>query len=212
ELVAGKRVLTLSRSGAVEAALAAARPRPPAVVVLESRPGGEGVGVAERLAAAGLRVILVPDAAVAWAIAEHGIEAVLVGADTVLPPPRGAVVNKTGTRPAALAARAAGVPVWAVAACDKVAPAARHGTAPRPLPPPDERADAGALYAAAAAVEVEAPLFEATPADLVTAVITERGPLTPAEVAAVAREMADLEDWLDAPARPPAVTSEGSRP
>jgi len=192
EQIAGRRVLTLSRSGTVEAALTAARPRPPVVVVLESRPGGEGVGVAERLAAAGLRVILAPDAAVAWAIAEHRIEAVLIGADTVRP---SGLVNKAGTLPAALAARAAGIPVWAVAACDKVAPAARHKIAPRALPPPEERAEPGALYGGAAEIEVAAPFFEVTPAELVTAVITERGALAPAEIAAVAREMAELETW-----------------
>lgn len=184
ERVAGRTVLTLSRSGTAEAALTAARPRPTAVVVAESRPGGEGIGVAERLAAAGLRVVLVPDAAVAWAIAERGVEALLIGADTVLP--SGAVVNKVGTRPAALAAAAAGVPVWAVAACDKVAP--------RPLGAPAEHADPAALYAGDAAIEVATPLFEIAPAESIAAVVTERGALTPAEIAAVAREMAALED------------------
>ena len=252
EKVAGRTVLTLSRSGTVEAALTGASPPPAAVVVAESRPGGEGIGVAERLAAAGLPVVLVPDAAVAWAIAEHRVEAVLVGADTVLPssavtstdrlgldptpsntgpPPegvvsadergrqpalvggvvsadeggrqlalvgaaaparlRGGVCNKVGTRPAALTAAAAGVPVWAVAASDKVAP--------RPLEPPGERADPGELYAGGAAgVEAEAPLFETTPGELIAAVITERGDVSSAEVDAVAREMAELEDsWAD---------------
>jgi len=104
---------------------------------------------------------------------------------------RGGVCNKVGTRPAALTAAAAGVPVWAVAASDKVAP--------RPLEPPGERADPGELYAGGAAgVEAEAPLFETTPGELIAAVITERGDLSSAEVDAVAREMAELEDsWAD---------------
>lgn len=210
EMVAGRTVLTLSRSGTVEAALTGAHPPPAAVIVAESRPGGEGVGVAERLAAAGLRVVLVPDAAVAWAIAAHRVEAVLIGADTVLPSggvlsveqggrepaqvgaasparSRGGVLNKIGTLPAALAASAAGVLVWAIAACDKVAP--------RPLEPPGEQADPGDVYAGSApGVEAGSPLFEVTPADLIAAVITERGALSADEVDAVAREMAALGD------------------
>ncbi|MGM7319819.1 hypothetical protein, partial [Idiomarina sp. ST10R2A5] len=57
----GERVLTLSRSGTVEAAISEAEPS--RVVVAESRPGREGVGTAERLAEAGIDVTLCADSA-----------------------------------------------------------------------------------------------------------------------------------------------------
>jgi ribose 1,5-bisphosphate isomerase len=187
-LVAGKAVLTLSRSGTVESALTAARPAP-AVVVAESRPGGEGTWVAERLAAAGLAVTLIPDAAVAAAltagVAGRRLDLVLVGADAVLP--SGAVVNKTGTFVAALAARRASLPCYAVAARDKVA--AREGIAAA-------LAGGGEVEAAGDSRPAEwRPLFEVTPGDLITAIVTEEGSLAPGDVRPVAAEMAALADW-----------------
>lgn len=167
-------VLTLSRSGTVEDALLAAEPE--AVVVLESRPDREGVGVAERLADAGLDATVTLDAAVAHTMAD--VDTVLVGADTVLAD--GSVVNKVGTRTAALAAAREGVPVYAVAAADKISP----GTEPTLEP-------IGAIYGGDA-VEIDAPLFDRTPADLVTGVLTEEGPFDAEDVADRA---ADRERW-----------------
>ncbi|PSQ10366.1 initiation factor 2B [Halobacteriales archaeon QS_5_70_15] len=112
------RVLTLSRSGTVRRALlgATALER---VFVAESRPAREGVGVAERLAGE-YRVTLHTDAAVAHVLATHQVDAVVVGADAVLAD--GSVVNKTGTRSAALAADREDVPLHAVCAADKISP------------------------------------------------------------------------------------------
>ncbi|MEJ2667197.1 MAG: NUDIX domain-containing protein [Deinococcales bacterium] len=115
-LVAGRRVLTLSSSGTVADGLLTAAPAPARVIVCESRPGAEGRALAGRLAEAGLSVVVVPDAAVAWALEAEQAELVLLGADAVMED--GALVNKVGTRPAALAARAAGVRVLAAAATD----------------------------------------------------------------------------------------------
>ena len=64
-LVAGRAVLTLSRSGTVLAALRTAAPPPRRVWVAESAPEREGIGVAEELAGSGLSVTLLADAAVA---------------------------------------------------------------------------------------------------------------------------------------------------
>lgn len=183
ERLAGRTVLTLSRSGTVTAALTSARPRP-RVVVAASLPAGEGIGVAERLAAAGLEVELVPDAAVAWALAERRVEVLLVGADTVLP--SGGVVNKTGTRPAALAARQAGAQVLAVAAVDKVA----VDEAWQP-----ETGEPAELYTGDAPLGVFNPPFELTPAVLFDALICERGAVEPGAVAALAAELRALRGW-----------------
>ncbi|MDS0282044.1 NUDIX domain-containing protein [Haloarcula onubensis] len=177
----GERVATLSRSGTVAAAIRAAEPE--AVLVAESRPGGEGVGVAESLADA-TEVTLTTDAALPFELDEWGADAVLVGADRVLPD--GGVVNKVGTRGAALAAAAAGVDCLVVAASDKVAGGGDYDLEPR-CP--------GELYDGDADVGVANPTFDVTPADAVTAVLTEQGRLSTDEVAAVAAPHREWAAW-----------------
>jgi len=180
ELADARAVFTLSRSGTVLAALRTVNPE--RATVAESRPGGEGVEVAEMLAAGGVDVTLTGDANVPAAVAD--CDAVLVGADAVFPD--GTVVNKTGTRAAALAARDAGVSLFVVCAADKVTPEAL---------PVDADGDPTALYAGDADVAVENPVFEAVPGRLVDAVVTEDGRLDGDGVAAAARERRDWADW-----------------
>ncbi|MFB6171763.1 MAG: NUDIX domain-containing protein [Haloarculaceae archaeon] len=175
-------VLTLSRSGTVRAALAAADLDE--VLVAESRPGGEGVGVAEALAAE-TDTTLLPDAAVAHALAACEVDAVLVGADTVLSD--GRLVNKVGTRAAALAAAHEDVPAYAVAARDKVGVDA--GADLEPL-------DRAAVYGGDAPLDVLAPTFDVTPTDLVE-LVTEAGVLSADDVAAVVDEHRALAGWQD---------------
>jgi ribose 1,5-bisphosphate isomerase len=192
-------VLTLSRSGTVLAALE--RADVDAVVVAASRPGCEGVEVAETLADAGTDVTLVPDAAVAHHLATADVEAVVVGADAVLPD--GAVVNKVGTRAVALAAAREDVPLYAVAARDKVRP----GDPGRGSPDDPSRGsrndtptdlgsvDPAAVYDGDADLRVATPLFDVTPPDLVAAVLTEEGQLATADVERVAAEHRELAAW-----------------
>ncbi|MFC6757014.1 MULTISPECIES: NUDIX domain-containing protein [Haloarcula] len=175
------RVATLSRSGTVAAALRQGDPE--AVLVAESRPGGEGVGVAESLAES-TGVTLTTDAALPFELDEWNAEAVLVGADRVLPD--GSVVNKVGTRGAALAAAAAGIDCLVVAASDKVAADGRYDL---------EARDPGELYDGEADVRVANPTFDVTPADAVTAVLTEQGRLSTAEVGAVAAAHREWAAW-----------------
>jgi ribose 1,5-bisphosphate isomerase len=183
ELVAGKCVLTLSRSGTVEAALLGASPKP-RVVVAESRPGGEGVVVAEELAAKGVETSLVADSGIAAALRSLGVELVLVGADTVLS--SGAVVNKVGTRLAALAARERGLPIFAVASTDKIS---SRGGAEVDDCAPDE------VYSGRAAIHVSNPHFEATPARLLDGLVTERGMLQSLDVRSIALELDARSRW-----------------
>ncbi|PSP84775.1 initiation factor 2B [Halobacteriales archaeon QS_1_68_17] len=182
ERIADLRVATLSRSGTVLDALF--RGEPAAVLLPESRPGGEGVAVAERLAAAGLDVTLTTDAALAHAIARRDVDAVVFGADTVLSD--GRVVNKVGSRAAALAGRHEHCAVYAVAARDKISPGGEPHT--------DER-DPGELYDGDADLTVANPTFDVTPSDLLDGVVTEDGTLVPADVRAVARDHRQLTDW-----------------
>lgn len=183
--VAGRRVLTLSRSGTVLQALRQADPAP-AVIVAESRPDREGVYVAETLARDGLDVTLITDAAVATLLGEETAGVVLVGADTTLP--SGAVINKTGTRMAALAAHHESIPFYVTMATDKVTtddtPHLEEGT-------PE------ALYAGEAPLSVRNPTFEVTPAALVSGFITEQGILHPSEMRDVAYELKAWSRWME---------------
>jgi translation initiation factor 2B subunit (eIF-2B alpha/beta/delta family) len=198
ERVADETVLTLSRSGTIERALSGTIGTdgdgvrngngPAHVVVAESRPAREGVGVAERLAAVGVDVTLVTDAAAAHVLAgglDDRIDRVVVGADTVSPD--GSVLNKTGTRGVAIAAANEGVPVDVVTATDKVATTAVEG----------EAGPSEAVYDGDADLAVENPTFDRTPASFVTGVVTERGVLDGAAVERVAAEFRELVRWRD---------------
>jgi translation initiation factor 2B subunit (eIF-2B alpha/beta/delta family) len=174
-------VVTLSRSGTVRSALERARP---AVLIGESRPAREGVDTAAGLAEAGLDVTLTTDAALPAELAAREPDAVLVGADAVLAD--GSVVNKVGTRGLSLAAARENVPVYAVAAADKVQPDTTvHG----------ESGETADLYDGAAPVSVANPIFDRTPADLVAGVVTERGVLDAEDVRAVAAEHRENGQW-----------------
>jgi translation initiation factor 2B subunit (eIF-2B alpha/beta/delta family) len=181
ELDGAAHVLTLSRSGTVARTLRALDPE--RVSVAESRPGAEGVGVAESLAEDGRRVTLLADSAVAHAVT--AVDAVLVGADTLLSD--GRVVNKAGTRAALLAAANDGVPAVVVAARDKVSPTATTDLEPRPR---------AAVYDGDAPLDVLAPTFDVSPAD-VARVVTEDGTLDRDGVAALARAARERARWVD---------------
>lgn len=182
-LVGDRSVLTLSRSGTVLRALREAEPT--GVFVAESRPAREGVDVAESLLENG-PVTLHTDAAMGRVLADADVDCVLVGADSVLPD--GRVVNKTGTRLAAVAAAHEGVPVFAACASDKVRAV------------DDVNLESGrrsAVYDGEAALAVRNPTFDVTPPHLVDAVVTEHGELDPADVGRVAEEHASFAGWDD---------------
>lgn len=180
----GDRVLTLSRSGTVLATLR--RADPDAVFVAESRPAREGVAVAEALADDGLDVSLCVDAAMAHVVERETVDTVLFGADAVLAD--GTVVNKVGSRLAALAAASAAGPVDCLVVCsrDKIVPDAE---------PTLESGPPGAVYEGDGDVGVHNPTFEGVPPDLVDGVLTEDGALSTDDVAAVAAEHEAFANW-----------------
>lgn len=161
--ITGRTVATLSRSGTVLRALRYGDPE--SVLIAESRPGREGVPVAEALAD-GTEVTLTTDAGFAHALATADVDVLLVGADTVLAD--GRVVNKAGTRPAALASSFEGIDVLVAAAVDKLSPDGEIDLEPR---------DCVAVYDGPESVAVLNRTFDVTPPDCVDAVVTERGPL-----------------------------------
>lgn len=182
--VLGEYVLTLSRSGTVLDALHEATPE--GVYVAESRPEREGVTVAEDLANSGIDATLFVDAAIADVIQREPVETVLFGADAVLAD--GSVVNKVGSHPAALAAKAAGVDCYTVCSRDKIVPETEHD--PESGPPK-------AVYDGSADVAALNPTFETVPAERLDGVVTEDGVLSASDVAAIADEHASLAEWSD---------------
>ncbi len=162
----GARILSLSQSGTVLAALEEAwrRGRLEGVLWLESRPQLEGRAAASRLAAAGIPVVLAPDAAAAVLVEEA--DGVWLGVDALL---EEGVWTRTGSVPLAAVARRAGVPVWVLAEFTKIHP---PGAPPPREPPRDPRE---VWEAPPSGVTIWNRYFELLPWDLVDGVITEEG-------------------------------------
>jgi len=163
--------ITLSTSEVVWRALLAARRRGrlARVVVAESRPGNEGVGLARRLAARRIPVTLVVDALVPAILTD--VDAAVVGADAVTA--RG-VWNKCGTLALALGARAAHRPLYVVTTEDRLVPAR---LAPA-LRVPD------AQPTRVRGVPVVQRLFDVTPLSHIARVVTDAATMSPARVRA----------------------------
>ena len=146
----------------------------------ETRPLLQGSRLtAWELAGLGVDYRIVVDGAGPSLIARGRVDAVVVGADRVAA--NGDVANKVGTYPLALAAARAGVP-FVVAAPESTVDAAtpdgdgieiedREG---------DEVLAWGGRAVAPAGARAVNPAFDVTPADLVTAVVTERRVVRPA--------------------------------
>jgi ribose 1,5-bisphosphate isomerase len=167
-------LLTHSLSGTVQAALLACKDQIERVYVTESRPRCEGRATAQALASAGMAVTLLTDAEAGLFI--PACAAVVVGADSILAD--GAVVNKAGTLLLALAARAhrpQRVLFLALAETLKIAPYKQ---------PHLEEMDPAEVVSPSELPGVSARniYFDRTPAALVSALITERGPLDRAQV------------------------------
>ena len=182
EAICTDRIATLSRSGTVRRTLE--RVDPAAVLVAESRPGGEGAIVASELAdALPATVTLTTDAAFPARCDEWGAGALVVGADAIFAD--GCVRNKVGTRAAATLARTEAIDVYVVAAVDKITPE---------LSLPDEPRPKGELTADDR-VAVENPTFETTPASAIDAVVTEKGVLTDDSLADVVAQVRERRAW-----------------
>lgn len=160
-------VLTYSYSSTVLAALK--RRRPATIVVCESRPLYEGRKLAAELSATGLHPTVITDAQAGYFISS--VRAVLVGADAVLAD--GSLVNKVGTTLIALAARRHGIPFYV--ACESLKVCVEVGESF----PSEEKEPEEVWSDAPATVTVRNVYFERTPADLVSAIITEQGVFRP---------------------------------
>ena len=162
-------VMTHSYSSTVVELLSRMKPR--RVIVTEARPFEDGIRVAKKLVRAGISATLITEAQMA--LFAHEADAVVVGADTILP--EGDFINKIGTRLLALAARDAEVPFFAVAETMKVAAPSE----PLPFAPEEGKSKE---ISTEKWLEVRNVYFEVTPARLVTSYITEQGVVDPADV------------------------------
>lgn len=150
------------------------------VVMTESRAIDGGRRYLTALADLGVEIVFLPDAALDWAVAR--CDAVLLGAESVTLD--GGVSNTIGSVMAARSGQAHGVPVYGAADLFKVGP--RRAAE---IPPPPLRSYPFLLKPGETA-STEAPELETVPPDLVTAILTELGPIAPPDLAeALARRL-----------------------
>lgn len=116
---------------------------------------------------------LVADAAAPSLIARGMVDIAIVGADRIAA--NGDVANKIGTYPLALASRRAGVPFLVVAPESTVDRAISNGKdIPIEERPEAEVLGFGSLRIAPAGAHALNPAFDVTPAELITAIITDQ--------------------------------------
>jgi len=189
DLLAGsRRILTHCNTGALACggtgsalavAIELAQRDDITVLACETRPLLQGARLTIwELRRAGIDHELLVDGAAAGLIRRGEIDAVIVGCDRVAT--NGDVANKVGTYAHALAARAAGIPFivagptstidGSIASGEEIVIEERHM---------DEVRHAGGALLTGADTPCRNPAFDVTPAELVTALVTERGIASP---------------------------------
>jgi methylthioribose-1-phosphate isomerase len=189
ELAARSRVLTHCNTGRLATAglgtalgvvyAKAAAGEPVQVLASETRPLLQGARLtAWELVNAGIPVTVVADTAAGAAMAGGLVDAVLVGCDRVAA--NGDTANKIGTYSLAVLARANAIPFYVVGPLSSFDPAAADGAAIQiEQRPADEVALVAGSRLAPEAAGVWNPAFDVTPAELITAFITDAGVLRP---------------------------------
>jgi methylthioribose-1-phosphate isomerase len=178
--------------GVVQAAHYAERPIH--VWVDETRPYLQGARLTTwELGQAGVPHTLIPDMASGAVMARGDVDVVLVGADRIAA--NGDTANKIGTYTLAVLAARHGIPFIFCAPLSSVDLEAPDGSA---IPIEDRSGDEVSSFRGMAVAPpgtaVHNPAFDVTPADLITAIVTEEGvllpPFGPALEAAIARRSA----------------------
>jgi methylthioribose-1-phosphate isomerase len=151
------------------------------VWVDETRPLLQGARLtAWELRQAGIPHRVVADSAAGSLMARGRVDRVVVGADRIAA--NGDVANKVGTYPLAVLAERHGVPFYVAAPVSTIDPATPDGDAI-----PIEERDPAEVVADGHAFN---PAFDVTPAELVTAIVTEAGVLKPPYEESIARALA----------------------
>jgi len=209
----GARVLTHCNTGALATAgigtalgvLRAARQagRRVTVYCTETRPYLQGARLtAWELAREGFDPILITDGMAGALMAQGKVDLVVVGADRIAR--NGDVANKVGTYTLAVLARAHGIPFYVAAPFSSVDLTTPDGRAI----PIEQRSAAEVVQVAGVPIAPDGvrawhPAFDVTPAELVDALITDRGLLRPPLAEALAQAARfELCDGVAAAASP----------
>jgi methylthioribose-1-phosphate isomerase len=159
--------------GVIRSAWSAGKLR--AVFADETRPWLQGARLtAWELVQDGIPVSLLVDGAAAHLMKSGRVQWLIVGSDRIAA--NGDVANKIGTYAAAVAARYHGVKVMVVAPCSTVDMSTASGAdIPIEMRPAAEILELAGHPVAAAGAGAWNPAFDVTPAQLVDAIVTERG-------------------------------------
>ena len=191
-LPARPRIVTICNTGALATVdygtafgvIRAAQERglEPFVYAMETRPRAQGARLTTwELQRLGIQHRLIADSAAGRLLQTGGVDVALAGSDRICA--NGDVVNKVGTYPLALLCREHRVPFYAVAPLSSIDFEAPNGGAVEV----EERAESEVTDFAPVGTRAWNPAFDVTPADLLTAIVTERGVLRPPYTESIAR-------------------------
>jgi methylthioribose-1-phosphate isomerase len=159
------------------------------VYVDETRPLLQGARLtAWELLQRGIRATLICDSMAAQVMREGRVQAAVVGADRIAA--NGDTANKIGTYGVALLCKAHGIPFYVAAPSSTFDLTIESGNQI-----PIEQRDASEIKnlfgkrTAPEGIDVYNPAFDVTPAELIAAIITERGVIQPVSRAAIAQHL-----------------------
>jgi len=148
------------------------------VIVSETRPAQQGARLtAWELLNAKIPVTVIADTAVGYVMSKGLIDKVIVGADRITS--EGYVFNKIGTYQIAVLAKEHKIPFYVAAPTSTFDPTTRHDQVVVEERGVEEIVFSGRRRIVAKGVRVYNPVFDKTPPNLVSAIITERGVLYP---------------------------------
>ena len=202
------RLATAARGTALGALEAAARSGLLAHVwVTETRPLLQGSRLtAWELRRAGVAHTLITDGSVGEVMRQGLVDAVIVGADRVAA--NGDVANKIGTYAIAVLARHHGIPFYVAAPHTTLDPSTATGAE---IPLEQRAAGEVTTFRGSPVAPDDTPVlnlaFDVTPAELVNAIVTDRGLLRPPYRESVGAAAQATAPGTSSPPRPPALTA-----
>ncbi len=156
---------------------------PLSVIATETRPLRQGARLtAWELSRSGVPARVIVDGAAGSVMARGGVDLVITGADRIAA--NGDVANKIGTYGLAVLARAHSIPFYVAAPLSTFDPDLPTGD---DIPIEQRSADEVEV---ALGVDVLNPAFDVTPAELITALVTDRGVLRPPYEEAIRKVLA----------------------
>ena len=160
------------------------------VIANETRPYLQGARLtAWEMVQENIPVTLVTDNMAGHLISRGQVDVVIVGADRIAA--NGDTANKIGTYTLSVLAHRHGIPFYVAAPLSTFDPAIPDGShIPIEERPAEEVTGYRGVRWAPAGVQVCNPAFDVTPADLITAIITERGTVVRPDRAGIARLLA----------------------